>query len=219
MDEIEWIKSTKKFIKLVTIIVIVFAIIFLVITLIRNIINDEWKYISKDLLVAFIIGVPIPVLLTICYIIMYIIEKVINSGRKVVNFNKSYIRDLPRNCSPAISTLVYYLKLEVYKDYKATILYLCTKKYINIEKYGSSYKLTLGKQTDYLKLGKCEKYVINTIINKSKFDENQFKQEIVNEAQEKLLITDKKYSRKTKWIFIAIICFILCIIFNKINIY
>ena len=126
MDEIEWIKSTKKFIKLVTIIVIVFAIIFLVITLIRNIINDEWKYISKDLLVAFIIGVPIPVLLTICYIIMYIIEKVINSGRKVVNFNKSYIRDLPRNCSPAISSLVYDLKIDVYKDYTATILYLCT---------------------------------------------------------------------------------------------
>ena len=54
----------------------------------------------------------------------------------------------------------------------------------------------MGKQTDYSKLGKCEQYVLNTIINKSKFDENEFKQEIINEAQEKLLITDQMHSKK-----------------------
>lgn len=62
-------------------------------------------------------------------------------------------------------------------------------------------------------------YVLNTIINKSKFDENEFKQEIINEAQEKLLITDQLHSKKTKWTFIAIICFILAIICYMINIY
>ena len=219
MDEIDWIKNTKKFLKRVTIGFIIFATVVLVITLIRNTINDEWEYIGTDLLAVFIIGVPIPVLLTVCYIIMYLSEKVINSGRKVVNYDKNYIREIPKSCSPAVASLVYDLKIDVYKDYTATILNLCTKKYIDMEKYGDTYKLTLGKQTDYSKLGKCEQYVLNTIINKSKFDENQFKQEIVNEAQEKLLITDQVHSRKMKWIFIAIICFILCVICYKVNIY
>lgn len=190
----------------------------LVITLIRNTINDEWEYISTDLLVVFIVVVPIPVLLTVCYIIMYLSEKVINSGRKVINYNKNYIREIPKSCSPAVASLVYDLKIDVYKDYTAIILYLCTQKYINLEKYGDTYRLTLGKQTDYSKLGKCEQYVLNTIINKSKFDENQFKQEIINKAQEKLLITNQMHSRKMKWTFIAIICFILCVICYKTNI-
>lgn len=219
MDEIDWLKNTKKFLKRVTIGFIIFAIVVLVITLIRNTINDEWEYISTDLLVVFIMGVPIPVLLTVCYIIMYLSEKVINSGRKVVNYDKNYIREIPKSCSPAVASLVYDLKIDVYKDYTATILYLCTKKYIDLEKYGDTYKLTFGKQTDYSKLGKCEQYVLNTIITKSKFDENQFKQEIINEAQEKLLITNQMHSRKMKWTFIAIICFILCVICYKVNIY
>ena len=97
---------------------------------------------------------------------------------------------------------------------------MCNKKYIDIEKYGNSYKLTLGKQTDYSNLGKCEQYVLNTIINKSKFDENQFKQEIIEEAQEKKLITDQIHSGIIiKWTFIAIVCFILGIISYNINIY
>jgi len=219
MDEIDWIKNFKKFLKMVTIVFLIFATVVLVATLIRNTINDEWEYINMDLLAVFVIGVPIPLLLTVFYIIMYISDKVINSGRKVINFDKNYIREIPKSYSPAVSSLVYDLKIDVYKDYTATILYLCTKRYIDMEKYDDNYKLTLGKQTDYSGLGKCEKYVMNTIINKSKFDENQFKQEIINEAQEKLLITDQMHSKKNKWTFIAIICFILCVICYKVNIY
>lgn len=219
MDEIDWIKNIKKFLNTIIISFIIISVVVLVITLIRNTINDEWKYISTDLLVVFIIGVPIPVLLTLCYIIMYLSAKVINSGRKVINYDKNYIREIPKSCSPAVASLVYDLKIDVYKDYTATILYLCTKKYIDMIKYDDSYKIILGRQTDYSKLGKCEKYVLNTIIDKSKFDENQFKQEIINEAQEKLLITDQMHSKKIKWTFIVIICFILCAICYKVNIY
>ena len=219
MDEIDLIKSIKKFLKRISIGFIIFATVVLIITLIRNTINDEWEYISTDLLVVFIMGVPIPILLSVGYIIMYLSEKVINSGRKIINYDKNYIREIPKSCSPAVASLVYDLKIDVYKDYTATILYLCTKKYIDMEKFGDTYKLTLGKQTNYSKLGKCEQYVLNTIINKNKFDENQFKQEIINEAQENLLITNQMYSRKIKWAFIAIICFILCVICYNVNIY
>lgn len=46
---------------------------------------------------------------------------------------------------------------------------------------------------------------MNIIENKIKFDENQFKKEIIKEAQEKNLITDRKYSKKTKIALISIL--------------
>ena len=96
---------------------------------------------------------------------------------------------------------------------------MCTRKYIKIEKYGNSYSLKSGEQTEYSKLSKCEEYVLNTILYKINFNENQFKQEIIQEAQDKLLITDETHSKKIKWIFIAIIIIILSVITYKINIY
>ena len=129
MDEIDWIKSTKKLLMMVTKVLIIFAVVILVINLIKNAITHDWKYLDMELLSVFIIGVPIPLLLTACYIIMYISEMVINSGRKVINFDKNYIREIPKSCSPAVSSLVYDLKIDVYKDYTATMLYLCTINY------------------------------------------------------------------------------------------
>lgn len=111
----------------------------------------------------------------ISYLIIIIFSKILNSGRTVLNFNKEYIRDLPKHCSPAISSLIYDLKINVYKDYTATILYLCIKKYLNLIKDGDTYKVELVKQQDYSNLGRCEKYVLNIIKNKLKFDEDQFK--------------------------------------------
>ena len=135
-----------------------------------------------------------------------------------MSFDKWYVRDLPKHCSPAISSLIYDLKIDVYKDYTATILYLCLKNYLDLIKEGDSYKLKVGKEKDYSKLGRCEKYVLDVIWGKNIFDENKFKQEIIKEAQEKELLTDKKYNKKYKVLLCLIIAIILLIITFKINI-
>lgn len=219
MDEIEWIRKTKKFIKRISIGLVIFTVVASIITLANLTIGYKWEDIKTTLIAIFILGFSMPLLLTICYSIMHISEKIINSGRKIKNIEKNYIRDIPENYSPSIASLIYDLKIDVYKDYTATILYLCTKKYIDIEKSGDTYKITPGERTDYSKLGKCEQYVLNKIINDDNFDENKFKQIIIDEAQQKELITDKLHSRKMKWIFIIAICLILCIICYKINMY
>lgn len=54
-------------------------------------------------------------------------------------------------------------------------------------------------------MGRCEKYILNIIENKINFDENQFKKEIIKDAQEKGLITDKKHSKIIKIALILIL--------------
>lgn len=204
MDEIDWLKSTKKAFILFAKVFAGFAIFFATLTLLGSR-NNDWEYTITLLFVALLIGVGLPSILGICYLIINIFLKILNSGRTVINFDKEYIRDLPKHCSPAISSLIYDLKIDVYKDYTATILYLCTKKYINLVKDGDTYKVKLVKQQDYSNLGRCEKYILDIIENKNKFDENTFKNEIIKEAQEKQLITNKKHSKITKIILILML--------------
>lgn len=184
MDEIDWLKNTKKALILFTKVYCGFAI-FLGILLLRGTSNNDWEYTKATLFVLLLVGLGIPTVLGMCYLISIIFLKILNSGRTVINFDKGCIRDLPKHCSPAISSLIYDLKIDVYKDYTATILYLCIKKYLNLVKDGDTYKVKLEKQQDYSNLGRCEKYVLDIIENKAKFDENQFKKEIIKKAQEK----------------------------------
>lgn len=217
MDEIDWIKSTKKAFILFAKVFGGFAIFFAAMVLLGSS-NNDWEYTITLLFVALLIGVGLPAILGICYLIINIFSKILNSGRTVINFNKEYIRDLPKHCSPAICSLIYDLKIDVYKDYTATILYLCMKKYVEIIKNGESYKLKVIKEKDYSNLGTCEKYVLDIIQGKNIFDENKFKQEIIKEAQEKELITDNKYSKVYKTLVCILISIALLIISFKINI-
>lgn len=216
MDEIDWIKSTKKAFILFSKVSIGFAIFFATIVLMENSKNG-WGYTKLLLLIALLIGVGLPAILGICYLIINILFKIINSGRTIIDFDKEYMRNLPKHCSPAIVSLIYDLKIDVYKDYTATIIYLCIKKYINLIKDGNTYKITIEDKKDISNLGRCEKYVLDIIKNKDKFDENQFKKEIIKEAQEKELITDKKHSKIVKVILILIFVVILLIIAFNIN--
>lgn len=216
MDEIDWLKSTKKAVILFTKVFGGFAIFFAIMPLLAGF-EHGWDYTNALLFIALPIGVGLPAILVICYFILIIFSKILNSGRTVIDFDKGYIRDLPKHCSPAISSLIYDLKIDVYKDYTATILYLCIKKYLNLVKDGDTYKLELVKQQDYSNLGRCEKYILDIINNKIKFDENQFKKEIIKEAQEKELITDKKHSKITKLLLILILIISSLIITYNIN--
>ena len=216
MDEIDWIKSTKKAFILFSKVFCGFAIFFATIALVGGSKNG-WEYTKTLLFISLLIGVGLPAIWGLCYLIINIFSKIINSGRTIINFDKEYIRDLPKYCSPAISSLIYDLKIEVYKDYTATILYLCIKKYINLIKDGDTYKVKVGEEKNISNLGRCEKYVLEIITNKNKFDENQFKKEIIKEAQEMKLITDKKHSKISKIILILIFVVVLLIITFNIS--
>lgn len=216
MDEIDWIKSVKKVLILFAKIFGGFAIGFAIILLLVTPKND-WDIKGLYLFVALLIGVVPPVVLCLCYGVIIIIGKIVNSGRTVMNFDKGYIRDLPKHCSPALCSLIYDLKIDVYKDYTATVLYLCIKKYIDLIKERDTYKLKVIEEKKYSNLGRCEKYVLDIIKGKNIFDENKFKEEIIKEAQEKELITDREYSEKYKIIFIWIVAIILLIVTFKIN--
>lgn len=217
MDEIDWMKAHKKALVFISKIFMGIAMFFLAVAIIVNIIKNNWDNIGSVLLAFISIGIIPPIILSITYIAMDITVKIINSGRKVINFDENYIRELPKKYSPAISSLIYDLKIDVYKDYTATILYLCINKYINLVKNGDTYKMEIGKQKDFSKLGRCEKYVLDILTNNKEFDETQFKQEIIQEAQEKLLITDKKYSKKTKIAILLLFAITLLIITYNIS--
>ena len=216
MDEIDLKKNIKKAILLFSKVFVGFAIFFSTIALMGNSKNG-WGYTKVLLFIALLIGVGLPAILGICYLIINMFFKMINSGRTIIDFDKEYIRDLPKHCSPAIASLIYDLKIDVYKDYTATILYLCIKKYINLIKDGNTYKITIENNKDISDLGRCEKYVLDIIKNKDKFDENQFKKEIIKEAQKKELITDKKHRKTVKVILILIFVVMLLIIAFNIN--
>lgn len=216
MDEIDWIKNTKKAFILFSKIFVGFAIFIATLALIASSKNG-WDATKGSLLISLLIGVGFPAIFGLCYLIIYILLKVLNSGRTVRDFDIKYIRDLPNHYSPAISSLIYDLKIDVYKDYTATILYLCIKGYINLVKDGETYKVKIVKQKNISNLGRCEKYVLDIVANKNKFDENKFKKEILKEAQEMELITDKKHSKIGRLILILIVAFILLIITYNIN--
>lgn len=217
MDEIDWLRSFKKVLIYFTKFFAVFAILLAIPIIIQYIngTNSELFW-EEILIIGGIVLIPVLVLIP-CYIVLIIIYKIINSGRRVINFDKGYIKDLPKHCSPAICSLIYDLKIDVYKDYTATVLYLCIKKYIDLIKDGNRYKLNVIKEKNSSNLGKCEKYVLDIIKGTNRLDENIFKQKIIEEAQEKELITNEKYSKKYKVVFIWIIVIILLIVTFKIN--
>ncbi len=217
MDEIDKIKEIKKVVLLFTKIFGGVGILFLICAISAYLNSTEKE--GAMLLIALLIGLGIPAILVSMYITLNIIEKIINPGRKVINFDKNYIREFPKNCSPAIASFIYDLKIDIYRDYTATILYLCIKKYIELEKYGATYKVKLVEDKDISALGRCERYILNIIIGKQSLNEVLFKQEIIREAQEKMLITDKKYSKKGRVLLILIITILLLVFAYKINIY
>lgn len=72
--------------------------------------------------IALLIGVGLSTILGLWYLTINIFLKIINLGRTIINFDKEYIRNLHKHCSSAISLLIYDLKIDVYKDYTATVL-------------------------------------------------------------------------------------------------
>lgn len=207
MDEIDWINNSKKALIRITKIFMLAGVFFAIFALTNS--KNDWEYKKIMVLASLLIATVMPVILAICFAIICFFAKIFNSGRPVINFDKGYIRELPKHCSPAICSLIYDLKIDVYKDYTATVLYLCIKKYIKLMKDGNSYKLEVIDGKDYSNLGICEEYVLDTIRGKDIFDENKFKQNIIIESKLKELMTNKNDEKKYQ---IAAICIVIILV-------
>jgi len=209
MDEIQWIKNTKKAI-------IYFAKVFSIVGIIMVIIGiigglSEPKYATTMIGIGLFIASGFTIFIAISFLVLHIIYKIKYLPRKEVIFEKEYLRELPKQYSPALSSFIYDLKIDIYKDYTATILYLCTKKYIKINKNKDKYEFEiLNRNTS--PLSESEKYVFDKIINKTKFDEFEFSNKIIEEAKENFFIINKETSKIPKLVFGAIFSIILFII-------
>lgn len=98
-----------------------------------------------------------------------------------------YIRDLPKDFPPAIASLLLDLKTEITTDYTATIAYLICKKYIELD--DNNVKI-INNNTSILQ--EHERYVFNCITKTEKFENNKFKDLIIEDATKMNLIKEGK---------------------------
>ena len=196
MDEIEWVKIFKKIFKVFSIFVFVIAIVILGIGLISYASDGDKGNLLSTIQGLFTFIVYTNILLIIIFCIPYITIK-LNNIKFNIDFNKEYTRELKNEYSPAIVSLIYDLKTEVYRDYTSTILGLYIKKYIDISGFDEEIVITKGAKQDMQNLLKHEVYVYNCVINKEKFDELKFKEFIIEDAIEKELITTRQQNKKS----------------------
>lgn len=224
MDEIEWKKHIKKVLnKFATIFLCTGILLFIFILSVwfqnGGVIGVLTDKTAMKALISISIGFVVIFIIfeVIITIIMYGTYKIKYAPKRQIIFEKEYLREIPNKCSPAVSSLVYDLKIDIYKDYTATILYLCTQKYINIKKDEEKYQFEILNK-DFSDLSGSEKYVLNKIINKTKFEEEQFKKLIIEEAMENSLIVNNTKKEKMKILLVVFFISILIILLYNINI-
>lgn len=174
---------------------------------------------STDILMLKVLigtGVSILVFIFLIYAIMYFIYNFVNGSKKIKAFNKDYLRDIPKEYTPAMASLLYDLKIDIYKDYTATILHLYVQKYIDLENENDEYKIIV-KNNDLSLLEEHQIYVFNCITGKLKFDELEFKKILVQDAQKANLFTDKPQNKLPKIILCVLIALVLIFISYFIN--
>ena len=222
MDEIDWIKNTRKAIVVMAKGISIFIGIFVLLQLVLMLRDGITDYNVMVITVLIGIGVSIILFIVLAFAILYIIYKIVYGGQKQIILDKEYIREICKEYTPAIVSLVYDLKVEVYKDYTATMLELYNKGYLNIFDNNKISKIEINKEKDFSSLKEHEKYLIDCINNEKEFDENIFKEVLIREAQSSGLLTNKKESKifkilKLVLIFLSIV--IVSYLINKILFY
>lgn len=212
MDEIEWIKISKKTIKFISLIILITIFVLASVSIFAGGFNKQESRIIIKLM--FMIAIYLIVFDLIAFGIIYFIYRIFYIKLDVASMNKEYIREIPNSSSPAILSLLDNFNVEIYRDYTATILNLYLKKYIDISNFNDEVKFNKTEKCDLSELQKHEVYVYNCILNKEKFNEAKFKKLIYEDA-EVLGLINKTGSEKIKpilTIMIMAIMFIVCII-------
>lgn len=133
MDEIENVKIMKKLMK-------IFVILLLLIVLFVKV-----KMLTEIIFLNAILNFLIMLMLQIEFlVIILLVPKIINvctskirylvNSKKYISKNKEYVRDIELKYSLVIISLILDLQISYYKDYTATILYLCYRKSQNIKR-------------------------------------------------------------------------------------
>lgn len=106
--------------------------------------------------------------------------------------NEEYVRELPDYFPPAIASFLLDLSLET-TDYTATIAYLMSKGYIELE----GEEIILRKDS-ILNLSQHERYALQAVLKNVKFNYEDFNKYIIADAEKMGYI--KKGSRSTHFV-------------------
>ncbi len=136
------------------------------------------------------------------------------------NFHDEYFREIPSEYSPAQASFIQNKKVEVEKDFYATVLILECKKMLDIKIENEVIKISKTDKTEEdVYLTSDESYIYNMITseNKEKYKLDEWVDIIENELEKKEIYI--KEPRKISKIYIAIIVitFVLMIIFARME--
>ena len=198
MDEIENVKIIKKLLKIFAILLMPVFILSLILSLLKEniILNTTLTFFINTFMCIefFIIMILIPMTIYVCiFKLQNFVKSKINISR-----NKDYVRNIEIKYSPAIISLILDLNISYYKDYTATILYLCYRKYLEVFTENDEIKFKIIEE-DIKDLNPHEQYIYRCIKG-SAFDENKFKKLIIEDARNLYLIsnTNGKIQRTSK---------------------
>lgn len=132
-------------------------------------------------------------LLVLLTLVIYGIIGIIYLFIKIKNYKSRldtdiYVRELPKYFPPAIVSFLFDLNVES-KDYTATIAYLISKKYIELD----NNKIKILNE-NINGLSEHEKYVYNCLIKNNRFNYDEFILLVLSDAEKMNLI--KKGRRK-----------------------
>ena len=187
MDEIEYVKIMKKLIKILIVFIFPTLIIGVIVKMLDE--NTIVKNLFDPILIIFMYIESVIILILIPLLLFNGINKIINliKVRKNVSRNKDYLRDIEIKYSPAIISLILDLYISDFKDYTATILYLCYRKYIDLYDENGDVKFKIIEE-NVQDLNPHEQYVYRCIQG-SGFDETKFKKLIIEDAKNLQLIS------------------------------
>ena len=194
MDEIENIKTIKKLLK-------IFAKLFLLILIlsfIKKMIKENHILNTiPNMIIIFLIAIEsLIVMILVPMTIIYIYYKIRNfiNSKMYISKNTEYVRDLELKYSPAIISLILDLQVSYFKDYTATILYLCYRKYIELFRENDEIKFKI-LEDNVQDLNPHEQYVYRCILG-SGFNETKFEKLIIEDAINLQLISKKMKNSK-----------------------
>lgn len=101
------------------------------------------------------------------------------------------MRDVTRDYSPALASILVDENIEVEEDFTAVILYLCSKDYLTMEKAEQENTFFFHiKDDDISKLSSHEKYILDCAVGKRHLDKLTLKELIVEDGKKLGLLKD-----------------------------
>lgn len=210
MDKREFKDYTKLLTKIYIYLMLIITIpINIIMSIIYSISNGNFlnKFISNIISTTIIFTS----LLLLIYLGMFIVSKLIeNQRKKDMLLTDKYIRELPKNFPPAISSFLLDLSLETTTDYTATIAYLISKKYLELKN-----DTFIVKNNNVKNLSSHEQYVFSCLTGKNAYNQEEFIKLVINDAENMELI--QKGRRKIHFFRNFCISILIYFIFSIIS--